>query len=142
MEYKILNLSESSSVEDAKRALRRIRAKYHPDRGKSSDAARRLVELAEEAHDVILRKHRIDGAFGPLIEGLARTPFQGMQTPFAADPTTSEVLTGFPEPGRRVYESSYSCTNVNGDVQESGRVNGRPMDESEMKRFRPREQLR
>ena len=138
MEYSILGVTESSSIEDVNRALRRIRASYHPDKGDCSDAGRKLVELAEEAHRIILNRHRIDAAIGPLIDRSARDVFQGMQRlPFTMHPLFSR----FPEAGQRVHESSYSYSNVNGEVRETGRVNGRPMNESEMRRFRTRERL-
>ena len=132
MEYKILEVTESASVEELNRALRRIRARYHPDKGNSSEAGRKLVELAEEAHRRILKQRQYNGAVDPVFDDSVLSMFQGMR-PFAMSPPSVQ-------PRRRsVHESSYSYSNVNGQVKESGRINGRPMEESEMKHFRPSE---
>jgi molecular chaperone DnaJ len=47
-----MEVEQSASQEDIKRAYRRLASKYHPDRNKSADAVERFQKI-KEAYDVI-----------------------------------------------------------------------------------------
>tara|TARA_B100002051_G_C16561652_1_gene547861 strand:- start:109 stop:516 length:408 start_codon:yes stop_codon:yes gene_type:complete len=131
MEYLILEVPETSSEDELDRALRRIRARYHPDKGNYSKAGQKLVQLAEEAHKLILKKRIVNGALEPFIDNSTFNIFKNMPIrPFAH---VNDCI-----PDQRVYESSYSYSNVNGNVRESGQINGNPMSSSELNQCRPR----
>ena len=119
MEFSILGIPPTSAPSDVRRALRHIRAKYHPDKIGPSEAGQRLVQLAEEAYEVVMNKHRVNEVLNPL-RTVAR--ISDMLPRFNSEDST--------------YTSSYSYSNVNGVVHESGHVNGRPMNEAELERSR------
>ena len=50
--YEILGVSKDASVDDIKRAFRRLAKKYHPDVSKEPDAAEKFKE-AQEAYAVL-----------------------------------------------------------------------------------------
>ena len=140
----ILEIPESSGTEDINRALRRIRARYHPDKNNSSEASRRLVQLAEEAHRSLLSKQMVSSALEPLI-GKSRLDIFGnmllhpssQMNASGLDARINELINNPDLNGRRVHESSYSYSNINGNVNESGRINGRSMNQSELNQYRP-----
>ncbi len=143
MEYKILEIPESSSTDEIDRALKRIRAKYHPNRNNSSEAGQRLVQLAEEARRSLLIRRMASSALEPAasrVDILRKMPIN----PFEANQPMFDIIRNMPlnesvnTPGRRVHESSYSYSNINGNVNETGRINGRSMTQSELNQCRPR----
>ena len=50
--YEILNVSQSASQEEIKRAYRKLAATYHPDRNKSPDAEEKFKAVGE-AYEVL-----------------------------------------------------------------------------------------
>ena len=61
MEYKILNVEPGDSREVLDRAIRRLRAQYHPDKHLNTSEeekrkAKTLLELGEEAYSRILQQ--------------------------------------------------------------------------------------
>ena len=131
MEYMILEIPESSGTDDINRALRRIRAKHHPDKNNFSEAGQRLVQLAEEAHRSLLSKQMVSS-----LTGNSRLDLFGnmpITNPFAQ---MNELVNTPGLNGRRLYESSYSYSNINGNVNEAGQINGRSMTQSELDQYR------
>ena len=50
--FEVLEVDQSASQVDIKRAYRRLAAKYHPDRNKSDDAIQRFQQI-QESYSVI-----------------------------------------------------------------------------------------
>jgi len=50
--FEVLEVDKSASQDDIKKAYRRLAAKFHPDRNKSSDAVERFQKI-QESYDVI-----------------------------------------------------------------------------------------
>ena len=50
--YEVLGVPRDASVEEIKRAFRRLAMKYHPDRNKSPDAEAKFKEI-NEAYQVL-----------------------------------------------------------------------------------------
>lgn len=50
--FEVMEVEQTASQEDIKRAYRRLASKYHPDRNKSDDAVAHFQKL-KEAYDVI-----------------------------------------------------------------------------------------
>ncbi len=45
--FKVLGIAEDATLEDAKRAYRRLAKKYHPDICKDKDAGQKMQEITE-----------------------------------------------------------------------------------------------
>ena len=56
--YKILEIDKSSSVEDVKRAFRKLAVKYHPDKNRGDDMIEEKFKDITEAYDVLRDEHR------------------------------------------------------------------------------------
>ncbi|XP_064095245.1 dnaJ homolog subfamily B member 4-like [Macrobrachium nipponense] len=50
--YKILGISQDASMEDIKRAYRKMALRYHPDKNKSSDAEERFKAISQ-AYEIL-----------------------------------------------------------------------------------------
>lgn len=75
--YEILEVSRSASVEEIKKAYRRVAMKYHPDRNQGDKAAEDKFKEATEAYEVLgdLEKRKIYDRFGR--EGLRDSGYSG-----------------------------------------------------------------
>lgn len=134
MEYKILGLSENATVKEAERALQKIRKQCRPDALTSLPDIERLknkhfLELAEESFQRIRQKQKVNEALSSLTP-FTRNPFDIFDK---VEKHMSEIKKK--QPGS-VQTSSYSYQNINGNVSESGTINGRPMTDIELKRQR------
>lgn len=136
MEYKILGLSETASVEEAERALRRIHKQCRPETLANLPDIERIknkhyLELAEESFQRICQKRKVNEA----LSSLSMTPF--VRNPFDMFDKIERHMSDLKKknPGS-VQTSSYSYQNMNGNVTESGTINGRPMTDVELERHR------
>jgi preprotein translocase subunit Sec63 len=123
MEYEILNIPEGSSTDVAKQALNKVRKACHPDKHVNvtrtqSDICLKLLHLSERAYERIKDKNKVHASLSPLFT-------------FPRMPNVPKSIT--PE---HVFTSSYSFQNVNGQVTESGTVNGRVMTQEELQKRR------
>jgi len=85
--YKRLNLPETASPEEIKKAYRRLRAKYHPDLNKGSESnVEPVFKRIQEAFEVLT------GARAPAAHGASATPKESRQAraPQPQSPRTSE----------------------------------------------------
>lgn len=75
--YNILEVSESATAAEIKKAYRKIAMKYHPDRNQGDKAAEEKFKEAAEAYEVLgdLEKRKIYDRFGA--EGLNNSGFGG-----------------------------------------------------------------
>ena len=118
MEYKVLGLSENASLEEMKKALHKIREQSRPDILISLPEIERkknkhYLQLAEESFQIICQKRKVNDALSSLS--------------FMQNPGERNVS---------LQISSYSYENLNGNVSESGTINGRPMTNIELERHR------
>ena len=75
--YKTLEVSQSATATEIKKAYRKIAMKYHPDRNQGDKAAEEKFKEAAEAYEVLgdLEKRKIYDRFG--VEGLRDSGFGG-----------------------------------------------------------------
>ena len=71
MEYKILGIPENATLEETKKALKKIKVDYHPDKyvnATEEQLKRNLhyIHLAEEAYRQIKEKIRVNNTFKEL----------------------------------------------------------------------------
>ena len=112
MEYSVLGLQEGASMDSVQRALRKIRAKYHPDKHmhvtpEHRDQMRHTVSLAEEAFDRLQKKEAVNMTIQNVL-----SPLRGFQSTFHT-PSSANVHT-----------ETYTYSNINGQVRERRTVNG------------------
>lgn len=134
MEYKILGLSENATVEEAEKALHKIRKQCRAEALTSLPDIERVknkhyLDLSEESFQRICQKRKVNDA----LSSLSLAPF--MQNPFDIVDNIERHMSDLKKgkPGS-VQTSSYSYQNINGNV--SGTINGRPMTDVELKRQR------
>lgn len=74
--YEVLGISKNATIDEIKRAFRRLAMKYHPDRNKEPDAEQKFKEI-NEAYEVLSdeNKRRSYDQFG--FEGLNSSGFSG-----------------------------------------------------------------
>lgn len=138
MEYKVLGVSENASLEDAKRALRRIRIECHTDKLVDAVPAHRKLaqharELAELAYERLEKKAKKNQRYSLASGGNnAVAAFPSVLTPF--DLSNAFHLDPDAYKNGVHHTSTYQYSNVNGEVKESGTVNGRKMTEQELSR--------
>ena len=133
MEYSVLGIPNDSSLKDAQKALKEIRAKYHPDRRQNQlesierqEEMRRFVTLAEEAFDRIKKHEDVNIACNSLMS-FSRPSFDSFWFPMRSNIQTdlSNATT---------HVETYSYSNVNGEIHESGTINGRKLTKDEMEK--------
>lgn len=138
MEYEVLGVSENCSIEDAKRAMHKIRLTHHPD--KLTDASQNEKEksqqfliLAEKAYKRIKDKHKVNESMSSIFNSMNMFPdISSVMIPPDISHFTDQVNRG----QTTVHSSSYMYSNVNGQINESGTVNGKKMKEEELQRYR------
>lgn len=133
MEYEILGIPEDSSVQNAKRAINKIRLTYHPDKLRDASAQEQeksasFLVLAEKAYKRIKQKKIVDDSIASVLTN-TNDPFR--MHGFANWMPDFEAMQN-----GQVHSSSYTYSNVNGKVNEHGTVNGRRMTPEEMKQYK------
>lgn len=134
MEFSILGIRNEASLDEAKRALRQIRINNHPDKNTNAtplqlQSLKHLVTLAEESYQRIEAQQRVTIAIDNVMMG--NYSKQNHNGDFLSNLFTNmDLSTG------THHNSSYTYQNVNGNVQEFGVINGRPMSQQEMNRQR------
>tara|TARA_A100001015_G_scaffold29238_1_gene32563 strand:+ start:6147 stop:6611 length:465 start_codon:yes stop_codon:yes gene_type:complete len=142
MEYEILGISEGSSIEEAKKALNKIRLENHPDKVPEYERKRAniILKLAESAYKRVRDKNRINHVFTNLFNSKMRDHMNDSSLIKAVPHINSFGKNGF---HNNIYDgiegvksSSYSYQNNNGNITESGTINGKPMSEDELNKHR------
>lgn len=143
MEYEILGIDEGSSVEEAKKALNKIRLENHPDKVSSDEKERATTMLrqAESAYKRVIEKSKMNNMFQNFLGarfGARIMNDEILETGFHMGPSfgSFSINNLHDGGGESVQTSSYSYQNHNGKITESGTINGRPMTEDEMKKNR------
>lgn len=144
MEYSVLGIPINSSLKDAQKALKDIRARYHPDRRQNQlesverkNEMRKFVMLAEEAYDRIKKREEVNTAINSLVVPFStRTLFQPFTFPSMANTFTSDVLSNMENPpsNNRTHVETYSYSNINGEINESASINGRVLTKDELEK--------
>ena len=122
MEFRVLGVSEDASLDDATRALKRIKVACHPDKHipcsePLQELLRERVALAEEAYE----------------RGRQRLSVDSIVTRMAADHHAAKrAFSTTHRPSAAVHTETYSFSNVNGVVRERGAINGRRMSDEEL----------
>lgn len=147
MEYEILGIDEGSSIEEAKKALNKIRIENHPDKVSAyeKERATTILRQAESAYKRVKDKTRMNDIFKNFFSSkisarintindgfLGNGPHMGPQ--FGSFSMSN--LHNLHDASEAVQTSLYSFQNHNGKITESGTINGRPMSEDELKTCR------
>lgn len=139
MEYRILDIPENCTLEQATKALRSVRIQYHPDKlvnlpSSEIEKNRRFLNLAEEAFECIRKKMQVHSAMGSFNVWPDRfdNVFKNI------DAHMERMAEFMVHNSHAVHTSTYMYQNVDGDEKESGYVNGQPMSESDLQRHRPK----
>lgn len=137
MEYEVLGIPENSSMEEARRAMHKIRLANHPDKLTNvsineKEKSQQFLILAEKAYKRIKDKQIVNESISSIFD--SRNIFSNFSSIIPPDIQhyTDQINTG----QTTVQSSSYSYSNVNGRVSESGIINGKKMDEDELKIYR------
>lgn len=105
--YELLGVSKSASVEEIKKAYRKLALQWHPDKNKSSEAEKRFKEI-NEAYEVLSDQEKRSAydqfghaAFQPGGFGAGAGPFGGQTRTYQQGPFTYTYTTyggeGIPE---------------------------------------------
>lgn len=120
MEFKVLGLTENSSRKDVADKLEKIKQVYNSEKWKHCSVPRELVALADSyvnlaqlASDTIEEKRIVDHA-----------------------------ITSLTVPLQTFSQSYYYYKDSEGNVEESGKINGREMTKEELKNSRNYRSLR
>tara|TARA_B100001989_G_C24544689_1_gene469949 strand:+ start:976 stop:1464 length:489 start_codon:yes stop_codon:yes gene_type:complete len=150
MEYEILGIDEGSTIEEAKKALNKIRLENHPDKVSTFERERAttILRQAESAYKRIKDKSRMNSVFQNFFSTRFGARINTMndeisESGFHMGPqfgsfSMSDLhnLHKLHDGSESVQTSSYSYQNHNGKITESGTINGRPMSEDELKKYR------
>jgi DnaJ-class molecular chaperone len=153
MEYEILGIDEGSSIEEAKKALKKIRLENHPDKVSEfeKERATTILRQAESAYKRIKDKTKMNNIFKNFFSSrmgrintindafLGTGPHMGPQ--FGSF-SMSNIYSNDIHDDRSVQTSSYSYQNHNGKITENGTINGRQMSEDELNKHRIGHNLR
>tara|TARA_B100000214_G_scaffold375264_1_gene360879 strand:+ start:911 stop:1348 length:438 start_codon:yes stop_codon:yes gene_type:complete len=134
MEYTILGIDKNSSINEAKSALRKIRLENHPDKlinvsSSEKQKALQLLQLSEEAYRRIKEKQEVNQAVNSV---MIPTVINNFDNIFSQMKKFTES-----NPGNNVSTTSYTYSNINGNVKESGTINGRQMSSHDLQHMRP-----
>ncbi len=90
--YDVLGVARNASIEEIKRAYKKLALKYHPDRNPGNEEAEERFKEASEAFQVLTdgEKRRVYDAFGH--DGLAGSGFQGVGGMNIDDIMTSTIF--------------------------------------------------
>lgn len=129
MEFSILGIRNEASLDEAKRALRQIRINNHPDKNITAtilqlQSLQHLVILAEEALHRIEAQKKVTMAVDNAIHNNKR-----MRQYHTAN--LSNIFDNM-DLNNRSQESFCTYQNINGNVQEFGTINGKPMTQEEI----------
>ena len=137
MEYDILGIAEDASIDEAKRAIHKIRLTYHPDKltdasEKEKDKSQKFLILAEKAYKRIKDKQKVNDTISLMIPSFHKfsSPIIPRDVPNFVDWPVMHENRG------QIHSSSYSYSNINGKVTESGKINGRKMTDKELYKCR------
>ena len=110
--YSVLGVSRSASVDEIKKAYRKLARQYHPDVNKAADAPAKFTQV-QEAYDVLSdeKKRKYYDQFG-VVPGSAvadaGTPGHGPATPWGAGPhVRAENIDIAPEELGSMFESFF-----------------------------------
>lgn len=141
MEYSVLGIPNNSSLKDAQKALKEIRAKYHPDRRQNQfesverqEEMRRFVTLAEEAFDRLKKHEDVNIACNSLMS-VSRPSFDSFRFPMRFN-SISDIFSNIQTDSSNAttHVETYSYSNVNGEIHESGTMNGRKLTKDELEK--------
>ena len=129
MEFSILGIRNEASLDEAKRALRQIRINNHPDKNINAtilqlQSLQHLVRLAEEAFYRIESQKKVTMAIDNVLYN--NQPMRQYHTTNLSNIFDNMNL------NKMSQQSSYTYQNINGNVQEFGTINGRPMTQEEI----------
>ena len=157
MEYSILGISDTSTLEDARQALNKVRLAYHPDKGIHLDTEQsarnaRFLQLAEEAYHNLKQKERVNSSIRHMQNSmdnmLSRMSMDHILARRSAHATSSysyENRNGVVRESGGINgqptTTSYSYENRNGVVRESGWINGQPMTTQQLQVHRSTHKL-
>lgn len=138
MEYRILDVSERCTLEDATKSLKRIRVKYHPDKLMNlpqleKDKNKHFLNLAEEAFECIRKRLEVD----TMMSKFDIWPERFDNVFRNIDAHVDRMAQYMSHNSNSVHTSTYTYQNMDGVEKDSGYINNRPMTDSELQKYRP-----
>lgn len=147
MEYKILGIPENATLEETKKALKKIKVDYHPDKyvnATEEQLKRNLhyIHLAEEAYRQIKEKMRVNNTFKELAKRnnifsvFNDTEHNIVESMQKMQRNIQHPFNFMNMPENSSSSTSYTYKNINGNITESGKINGKNMNVDELRNER------